>query len=32
MSIIGSYVWYNRKNSIVKVLEYDRSNESYTRI
>lgn len=30
MSIIGSYVWYNRKNSIVKVLEYDRSNESYT--
>lgn len=29
-NIIGSYVWYNRKNSIVKVLEYDRSNESYT--
>lgn len=29
-NIIGSYVWYNRKNSIVKVLEYDRTNKSYT--
>jgi len=26
----GSYVWYNRKNSIVKVLEYDRQGDSYT--
>jgi len=31
MSIaIGSYVWYTRKNCIVKVLEYDRSSDSYT--
>ena len=26
----GSYVWYTRKNCIVKVLEYDRQSDSYT--
>lgn len=26
----GSYVWYTRKNCIVKVLEYDRCSDSYT--
>jgi hypothetical protein len=31
MSIaVGSYVWYTRKNCIVKVLEYDRCSDSYT--
>lgn len=28
--IPGSYVWYTRKNIIVKVLEYDRFSDSYT--
>jgi hypothetical protein len=27
---IGSYVWYTRKDCIVKVLEYDRCSDSYT--
>lgn len=27
---VGSYVWYTRKNCIVKVLEYDRCSDSYT--
>jgi hypothetical protein len=26
----GSYVWYTRKNAIVKVLEFDRQSNSYT--
>jgi len=30
MNTIGSYVWYNRKNAIVKVLEYDIQSNSYT--
>lgn len=27
---IGSYVWYKRKDSIAKVIEYDRQSDSYT--
>ena len=27
---VGSYVWYTRKNCVVKVLEYDRCSDSYT--
>lgn len=27
---VGEYVWYHRKNCIVKVLEYDRQTDSYT--
>lgn len=30
MNTIGSYVWYKRKNAIVKVLEYDIQSNSYT--
>jgi hypothetical protein len=26
----GSYVWYNKKNAVAKVLEYDMESNSYT--
>ena len=26
----GSYVWYNKKNAVVKVLDYDMESNSYT--
>jgi len=26
----GSYVWYLRKNALVKILEFDRQSNSYT--